>query len=705
MYQNYNYKEYEILGIGGRDYQPRYPLAQAPNAELQQMSYKDWMNRCAGVESGELFDADAVKTMLLIGTGISWAILGVAFPPLSVAVGILNVMISYLWPSQATEDQFSWKQMMSATEQLINQAINPIIKSKAIDALRDLHSSLRDYNQALCNLQTNLDSPDVERYKEVVRREFNDANDKAKSTIINLESDGFQIQFLSSYAQAANIHLLLLKDVKQYGEIWGLTALEVEQYFDNPPSKPGNPGMIQLIEIYTDYCINWYNRGLQQQAETYYWNGFNDFRRTMTIVVLDIVALWPTYNPINYPKPVKAQLTRTVYTPTFGQHIASSKVLFDELELSLVTPPQLFTFLDAVTFYRRDDELTQYAGIMQTLRYTSSLSLFQTIQGQRTDLVDNIRIYSGVLDEVWKTASVVGELDNTSSMNIQTFSFYLLSNPENPVTIGHVYSSNTTAATYGFPCVATNISCIGEPCTPCSISQPLESICNIPNKASHLLVSVTANVQNHIRLSSYGWNHLSADANNLLDAEKITQIPAVKGVRMLSNVSVVKGPGSTGGDLVKMSNGDGVFSISITSPATNERVSGYAIRLRYASNADTNFQIFMATKGQPMIVSDQIIPSTSFDNSLTYQAFDYYTLSEFELKTLPEVKQDTFFDFFKRGAGDILIDKIEFIPIEGSLEEYKANQALEKARKAVNTLFTSDAKTVLKLNVTDYAVD
>ncbi|MGH0945226.1 hypothetical protein ACQVTS_29655 [Bacillus mycoides] len=36
---------------------------------------------------------------------------------------------------------------------------------------------------------------------------------------------------------------------------------------------------------------------------------------------------------------------------------------------------------------------------------------------------------------------------------------------------------------------------------------------------------------------------------------------------------------------------------------------------------------------------------------------------------------------------------------------YQAGQNLEKARKAVNALFTSDAKNALKLNITDYAVD
>ncbi|ANN35847.1 hypothetical protein A9498_31050 (plasmid) [Bacillus thuringiensis serovar coreanensis] len=43
--------------------------------------------------------------------------------------------------------------------------------------------------------------------------------------------------------------------------------------------------------------------------------------------------------------------------------------------------------------------------------------------------------------------------------------------------------------------------------------------------------------------------------------------------------------------------------------------------------------------------------------------------------------------------------------MQGSLEEYQAQEALEKAQKAVSALFTNDGKHTLQLNVTDYQVD
>ncbi|OOR09881.1 hypothetical protein BW897_25655 [Bacillus cereus] len=48
---------------------------------------------------------------------------------------------------------------------------------------------------------------------------------------------------------------------------------------------------------------------------------------------------------------------------------------------------------------------------------------------------------------------------------------------------------------------------------------------------------------------------------------------------------------------------------------------------------------------------------------------------------------------------------MEFLPVTWDQETYQAKQALEKARKAVNALFTNDTKNALKLHVTDYLVD
>ncbi|WP_240527643.1 insecticidal delta-endotoxin Cry8Ea1 family protein, partial [Bacillus cereus] len=74
------------------------------------------------------------------------------------------------------------------------------------------------------------------------------------------------------------------------------------------------------IKIYTDSCISTYNQGLEQaktlpaDGDVAKWNAYNDYRRDMTLMVLDLVAIWSTYNTTQYPLPVNVQLTREIYT-------------------------------------------------------------------------------------------------------------------------------------------------------------------------------------------------------------------------------------------------------------------------------------------------------------------------------------------------------------------------------------------------------
>lgn len=303
MNQNYN-DEYEILDNDNMGYTSRYPLAKAPGSEFQQMDYKDWMDMCTHGESGELFSS--ARNGVIIATGIGWAILGlvpVIGPGLATISGLLNVIVPFLWPEEpdTSQPQFTWQQLMNAVEELIDQRIDALIRSRAIETTRILQSRMRDYQQALCNLKSN---PNNEAYKADVRREFDRADDDAKAAIIQFSPrnpDGTEdakhnILLLADYAQAANVHLLLLRDVVQFGESWGFSPLEIQQYYFNP-SQVGNPGMLQLLGIYTNHCVRWYNAGVSNLSSDWPGHKRNNFRRDMTIMVLDFVALWPTYDP------------------------------------------------------------------------------------------------------------------------------------------------------------------------------------------------------------------------------------------------------------------------------------------------------------------------------------------------------------------------------------------------------------------------
>ncbi|PHG00027.1 hypothetical protein COI63_26935, partial [Bacillus toyonensis] len=715
MNPNYNNK-HEILDTNNRSYQTRYPLANAPGVELQQMSYKDWMDRCAGVESGELFrDAtDAIRYSLIVGTGIGWALLGFVpgvGPALSAAAGVLNVIIPYLWPEEVgppgtPQAQLTWEQLMNAVEQMIDQKVDTLIRDRAIETTRILQSRLRDYQQALCNLQSD---PNNEAYKADVRREFNDAEDQAKAAIIQFspttgnttEDTKNNILLLADYTQATNVHLILLRDVIKFGESWGFSSLEVQQYYSNT-SPIGNPGMLQLLNIYTEHCLNWYDKGLQQQYGTGDWNKFNNFRRNMTIMALDTVSVWPTFNPKHYSLPTKSQLTRTLNTSFIRAHGNTSKI--SDIENNVVAPTGLFKWLRKVDYYAATDfsHPALWCGLVQYYHPTLSDVLEEDVKGSRDTYMGSLTVPEPVLEDdvslITTNYSYMGYPPNEEISYFNEVTFHLTKSADQTVT----FNSTTYpySRKFGFPCRPNNATAC-DPCdsdNPCTNEIPnLTDPCDDKSLYSHRFSYMGAGFPYNLGGFSFGWTHVSADANNLIDPKKITQIPAVKAYN-LENARVIKGPGSTGGDLVEFSNGatQGKMYMAITSPKGEDQY--YNLRLRYASNNPTT--TISINQGGPSYAH-----STATDiTNLTYDKFGYANIN-YRIGLLPESIDYFTLEVTGTDSGTFILDKIEFIPIEGSVEEFEANQDIEKARKAVNALFTGDAKSALKLNITDYAVD
>ncbi|ANN35782.1 hypothetical protein A9498_30930 (plasmid) [Bacillus thuringiensis serovar coreanensis] len=234
MIQNDNRSECEIIHSGIGYDSPKYPLATDPGSNLQNMSYKDWMRMCA---DGTVLSSSSssVRDAVITGTAIVSTLVGISFPIAGAAIGILSSILPFLWPEDAgapgtIQAQFTWNQLMNAVEELIDEKILDLVRRDAIATLQKLQSSVRDYQQAICNLKRD---PNNELYKADVRREFNDAEDQAKFAIIDLKKQGYEIPLLASYAQAANLHLLLLRDVVRNGISWGFSPLEVQQYYNN----------------------------------------------------------------------------------------------------------------------------------------------------------------------------------------------------------------------------------------------------------------------------------------------------------------------------------------------------------------------------------------------------------------------------------------------------------------------------------------
>ncbi|PGO60259.1 hypothetical protein CN980_30160, partial [Bacillus cereus] len=633
------------------------------------MHYKDWMDMCEDGESGETFADLTVQEGVTIAVSIAAAVLSVSFPVTSAGLSIISVLIPYWWPETAgapgtPSAQVTWEKFMSAAEILSNKQIVASKRSDAIARWQGIQTLGRDYFQAQCDW---LQDQNNELKKSKLRDAFDDVEDYLKVSMPFFGAQGFEIPMLAMYAQAANMHLILLRDVVQNGLNWGFQQYQVDRYYSNTDPFLGNPGLLQLIEGYTEYCVQWYNTDLRQQYENnrYNWDAFNDFRRNMTIMVLDIVALWPTYDPKRYPLPTKSQLTRTVYTDLIGYSgdFEYQQIAIERAERELVQRPGLFTWLREIIFKLLLPTVNNsLAGREMVFNYTASPDGYEENKGNPGQTRETLVIPApDVKDDIWRIGTQIyyHPLYNVNIVEGWSFSFtrsldqkiHWMSNPS-------------------YRTVMQGLSCHGpsmDSCNLCSSNSPCRSItpnyslpCNDKEVYSHRFSYLGAGLKSDLTTLtyfSYGWTHISADFNNLIDAEKITQIPAVKASSISGNARVIRGPGSTGGDLVEFSTETtgGTLNIRYTPP---EGTSRYQLRLRYASNVDNTT---ITVNGRGRTYAD--ITTTDITN-LTYDKFGYVNINYILGHTDRPSDALSWFSLgvSGTGSGTFLLDKIEFIP-------------------------------------------
>ncbi|PGO69404.1 hypothetical protein CN980_21475, partial [Bacillus cereus] len=692
MNQNYNNNEYEIRDtlIDTMCYQSRYPLANAPGSELQQMNYKDWMDSCTLEEQVELFrdTSTTVRDALTTTAGIIAALLSVSNPASAAAAGIIALLIPQLWPSGS--DEVTWEKFMAASEILIQKQITEAVRNKALSELEGMYRTIRLYELAAEDWNRNKNDPEA---KERIRTQFRATNTVIEFAMPAFRVAGFEVLLLNVYAQAANLQLTLLRDAVKFGYDWGLPQDEVDDIYSEQ--------LIPRISEHTDHCVRYFNIGVEEAKKlkanlddyarypwAQYinhgkiqgienWNLFNDYRRNMTILVLDVVALWPTYDPKRYSIVTKSELTRELYTSVRGAFYGSTGDYnqdLEEIERNIISPPGLVLWPIESIVYTQNHTYYPMAGL-QTRSYYSNSYTYQDSPVIGVTGTPN-RINFDRADPFILTVTIIGFGQLGTSLGIYTMDFVKVSGSHRKV-------GNIEVGTDGYIDIPDRIP-VGD---------------NPPNTLSWMSAGATTlGITTFLQYVGYAWMHPSVDFSNRISLDKITQIPAVKGRSLTGTAKVIKGPGSTGGDLVALSAYD-LLSIAVSLPA-NDTVF-YKLRIRYASSQFARVQMsFTGPLEDGEATFD--FPATYSGGNLTYNSFEYITTFAINSQSEEQFVEIQFVNF---NEVDFIIDKLEFIPIEGSLEENEADQGLEKARKAVKALFTNDAKNALKLNITDYTVD
>ncbi|MED3069510.1 delta endotoxin C-terminal domain-containing protein, partial [Bacillus thuringiensis] len=199
-------------------------------------------------------------------------------------------------------------------------------------------------------------------------------------------------------------------------------------------------------------------------------------------------------------------------------------------------------------------------------------------------------------------------------------------------------------------------------------------------------------------LVAHGWTHKSLNRENIIEANQISQIPAVKSYYLQNYLTnaytyVIKGT-HTGGDLIRflrtksdwnaVSAGGGIRLI------INNKTAGqsYRIRFRYAADKASFFSVFLYPGGwnSNRFVALEKSYSGNYDD-LKYSDFKFA-----EIITPPTPSSQIQMDVEMQANSfqsdvNVILDKIEFIPIDTTTLEYEGERNLEKTKNAVNDLF------------------
>nr|CAJ43600.1 pesticidal crystal protein cry24-like [Bacillus thuringiensis] len=683
-YQNKN--KYEILESSS-DYTKisnKYPFANDPNITMKHMNYKDWMHMC---ETPTPFSASIIISVI----SIFGRVLGLSssFANTSKYIAIITGILGLLGSSSSGSTNV-WDNLIKHIEELTDRFIDTSVRFTGMSTVNGLNSQYLYYldlfedwyedqnneqkrNRLVGTFQTlGLAFINALGYR-------NTNGQEVRGTL----STAYEVQFLPSYAQAANLHLLLLKDAVTYGDKWILiepTSNYYNRFKDN-------------IARYTDYCTEYFHKGLDNLkkpgSDAVSWLRFNGFRRDMTLMVLDLITLFPLYDSVQYPLPTQIELSRQIYTDPVGATFSdfsnwtlTNRTLanFNDLEREVTDAPSLLKWLNSIEVY---------TGAIDSHRPTSPGERIGVWYGNRNTYInpdtnevsyrftgelayENPYTFIGSFfdNDIYKVALRAAAVSTTFGSNDSTFG---VSSSQffNRRGIHQLYESSQP-----IPSWPITLAFPGEESSEGNANDYSHRLCDVKNITGGLRQTPA---RGRSSLLSHAWTHSSLKLRNIIAADKITQIPAVKTWEIRGTSSVVAGPGNTGGNLVKMSY-HSVWNIKFTC----QQLKRYRVRIRYAS--DGNCQLAMRRwRGGPGYVQEaRHTVQRTFSGSMTYDSFKYL-----DIFTMPAEDYTFNLTIDLESGGALYIDKIEFTPDDITTLEYEGERDLEKTKNTVNDLFTN----------------
>ncbi|HFJ9287465.1 TPA: insecticidal delta-endotoxin Cry8Ea1 family protein [Bacillus toyonensis] len=643
-----------------------YPKFPYHNTYVQEQTQSILSSRISAqfrnaCESDDALSLNTLRSAIITVSGIVWAIAGfipVYGQAIAAAGGVVNVLLPVLWQEDSTAEK---QKLMCEVGSLINEKISQYAFAAATAYLEGLQRLLTVYNQTVKDWKDPNNKKSIYKAAEDVREMFREVHSHFIVAMPMFKIEGFEVQLLPIYAEAATTHLILLQDVVKFGSQYGFDPKTIQSFYQY---------LVTSTEEYTDHCIATYTMGLEkarklnvnlEDREKYpwmngplkdfqgiaNWNHFNEFRRNMTLLVMDLVATWPTLNPLLYPKPSKIQISRELYTDIQGTDITgifqNSAVTLESIERDFVRKPQLITSLKQIelfydTFDYNGTRLKKLNGIRQQYLYSASDTVNENLFGY-----SNKRLCVGSSSSIWQTKIAI--TSRPDIFNIDSIEFS-----------GEKGTGKCTLNNFpdSFNYVFSNT-------IPSEVKKtnPMPTLENIPKHNLCWLQGGKSTNQDSKFIDYIGcvWNHPSIDSKNMISSKHITQIAFVTAQKISAETTIVKGPGSTGGNLVKLQPHSHLF-IAVNVPAGTQ---SYNIRIRCANKEKGS--IFLTASEYPYRIYFDIPDNLNYQDKLNYQSFQLVKpSSNFLIESSTTADKKMLF-YIESSNIEVILDKLEFIPV------------------------------------------
>ena len=232
-------------------------------------------------------------------------------------VGVLmGMFVDTLWPASG---QNIWNQIKVAVERLIDRKLDEVVWQAVSDTLGGLEAVSKLYTQTV----------DGGASPTVIRETWVSAVTTFEGAKVHFQWKGYEVLLLPLFAQFANLELALLRDGLVRGRNWGWNDADVNVYHDK---------LLELLDTYSQYVdatfsagkydanvrgVDIHKHSKKHHKEAGLFNRYpfqtrNEYVRETTLTVLDYKAVWPYYDPIQYPKGEQVELNREIYSDPVG---------------------------------------------------------------------------------------------------------------------------------------------------------------------------------------------------------------------------------------------------------------------------------------------------------------------------------------------------------------------------------------------------